>query len=193
MKTALRFVSSIAALVLTATFAAPLQAAPTLHLETDPATFAFRGFAAHARLVPEQSHWSIGVGVYALDFPDLLVDTNPENKDEGWDVRLDLGVGVFVDYYLRPEPDGWFFGAHIAAQRFQYERERFEDSADGTNGLLMVRAGYTWFPFDAGLYLMPWFGVGVTAPLGGNRAVGGEKYDVFPLIPYGALHAGWRL
>ncbi len=195
MKTPSTLLSSLPLAVFSALFwcASTADAAPHLHLETDPATFAFSGFAAHARLSPERSHWSVGLGAYALDFPDLLVNANPNNADEDWEVRLSLGAGAFVDYYLHAEPRGWFFGAQLAIQRFHYERAGVPGEADGSNLLLMPRTGYTWFPFDRGLYLMPWFGLGVTAPIGGSSSVGGEKYDVFPVIPYGALHVGWQL
>ncbi|MGE0321069.1 MAG: hypothetical protein AB7K71_11730 [Polyangiaceae bacterium] len=193
MKTTPWLLGSLTCFALTAAAASPAEAAPSLHMETDPATFAFRGFAAHVRVVPEESHWSVGAGAYALDFPALLVDANPDNADEGWDVRLSLGLGAFVDYYLRTDTSGWFVGAQLAAQRFHYEREGFAGSAASTSLLAMPRVGYTWFPFDSGLYLMPWFGIGATAPVAGDRQIGGEEYDVFPLIPYGALHLGWQL
>src|SRR5438874_11795861 len=64
------------------------SAATSVMIETDPATFALNGFAAHLRVVPRRAHVAVGVGVYALDFPSLLVDINGSNRGEDWSVRL---------------------------------------------------------------------------------------------------------
>jgi len=37
-----------------------------------------------------------GLGIYAMDFPDVFVDINNVNKDKGWDVRLDRGMNSLV-------------------------------------------------------------------------------------------------
>jgi hypothetical protein len=62
-----------------------------------------------------------------------------------------------------------------------------------TNVLVMPRVGYTWRPFEAaGFYVMPWLGVGGTARVGGDTALGGRTYDVFPVVAFGTVHVGWR-
>lgn len=181
------------ALVLLTPFAAsPARADTSLLLETDPSTFAFRGYAAHARIAPGAGHVALGGGIYALDFPKPLVDLNGKNRGEGWDVRLEVGGALFADYYLRPHAEGWFVGAELALQRYRYARDG-APGAHATNVVVMPRAGYQWRPFHAGFYVMPWAGLGVQGKVAGTETVGNQKYDVFPLVPYGALHLGWQL
>jgi hypothetical protein len=162
-------------------------------LETDPSTFAFGGYAAHLRWQPSaDSHWQFGAGAYAMDFPDLFVDINPDNADEGWDVRLDSGIGLFGEYYLKPGGKGWLLGAQLAIQRYSVENS--ELSANETafsNLLLMPYAGYRWYPTDSGLYLQPWAGLGVTGKISGSNDLGGDTYDVSPIIPFMTLHVGY--
>jgi hypothetical protein len=58
--------------------------------------------------------------------------------------------------------------------------------------LLMARVGYQWFPTRHGFYVMPWLGLGASAALSGERTVGGERYNVSPVIAFATLHTGWR-
>jgi hypothetical protein len=161
-------------------------------VETDPTTFVFGGFAAHARVVPGQGHVAMGGGVYALNFPGFLVDMNPNDKGAGWNVRLQLGGALFGDYYFRPNGDGWFVGAEAALQQFHYTNDHAPGDATATNLVLMPRGGYQWRPFDAGFYVMPWVGLGYQTQIAGSRQVGPRTYDLFPVIPYAAVHVGWR-
>lgn len=187
----------LAALVATATPAdastspAETARAPHLLVETDPSTFAFGGFAAHARLT--FGHAAVGLGAYAMNFPDVLVDNLPGNRGEDFGVRLQLGVGAFGDWFVRDDSKGLFVGAQAAVQRYRYTHDAVPDATGhGTNVLFMPRVGYLYQPFDAGFYLEPWMGLGLTARVAGDGRVGDRTYRVFPVIPYAALHVGWR-
>lgn len=196
-------------LLLAALVALPLVPAPAraqdagasteIFVETDPATFVLRGFAGHVRVRPAAlPRWLLGVGMYAMDFPSLLVDLSPANRDEGWDVRLRLGGGVFADYFLRPAPAGWFIGAEAALLGLRASRGA--EAARFVNVLLMPRVGYLARPFASGFFLMPWLGVGVTARVAGSADAGGETYELYPVSLsdsahvawHAALHVGWR-
>jgi hypothetical protein len=178
-----------------ATAARPALARPAVMVETDPSTFVLGGFAAHLRLQLEGSHFALGAGAYALNFPGLLVDLDGANRGAGWNVRLRLGAGLFADYYLAPQPRAWFVGAQVALQDFRYQNDASPgESASAVNALVMPRVGYLWRPFpSAGFYVMPWAGVGVTAQIAGGRRVGAKEYDLFPVIPFATLHVGWQL
>jgi len=162
-------------------------------VETDPATFVFHGFAGHLRLRPKAlPHWTFGVGAYALDLPSPLVDLDPANRGEGWHSRISLGVATFVDRYFRGDARGVFVGAQLGIQRYQITRDGVAGAANFTALLLMPRVGYTWQPFDAGFYVMPWLGVGTAPRIGGEVALQGQRYDVFPVVAFATLHVGWR-
>ena len=169
------------------------SAATSLLVETDPQPFLFKGFAAHVRAVPQREHLVIGAGVYALDFPALLIDLDPENRSAGWHARLRLGGAVFGDYSFKRDAEGWFVGAELALQDFRYTNDNEPGrAATALNFVVLPRAGYAWRPFDAGFYLMPWFGLGYTAQIAGERRVGARRYDLSPFVPYAALHLGWK-
>ncbi len=162
-------------------------------VETDPMTFVLGGYSAHARVAPTALRgWAIGAGVYAMDLPDAMVDINAENRDEGWNARLSFGAGVFADYQFAGSTSGAFVGVQAAIQRYRLTRDSMSGKAEYTAGLIMARLGYQWFPSRTGFYVMPWLGVGATTAIAGERQVGAQTYDVFPVVAFATLHAGWR-
>lgn len=171
--------------ILLTLFVTAASARAEVYVETDPSTFVLAGWSAHLRVGPASTpHWTFGLGGYALDLPSLIVEMG--NPDGGWDARIRVGYGVFVDRYFRDDRRGAFAGMQLALQHLRAERPgeevRFIDA------LAMPRVGYTWFPFESGFYLLGWVGVGVTAPIAGDT----RDYDVFPVIGFGAVHLGWR-
>jgi len=170
------------------------EAAAKVLVETDPATFAMEGYAVHLRVKPESiKQWALGFGVYALDFPDILVDLNSKNKNKGWDVRLVQGYGPFMDYYFSEDRRGWLVGVQAALQRFRLKNTSVSSSeASFTNLLIMPRVGYQWFPGKSGFYLFQWFGMGYTTKLHGNTELGTLSYNVAPSIFFGTLHVGYE-
>ena len=135
----------------------------------------------------------MGVGTYSMKFPDILVDFNPENADKGWDVQLKQGYGLFTDYYFNSTQDEWFLGAQLAIQEYRIKNsDTGSDHQDFTNFLIMPYVGYRWFPADDGIYIQPWMGIGYTEQISGSTQLGDNNYDVSPIIPYLAVHIGYR-
>lgn len=181
---------SLFALLLPAT----ARAAPETHVlvETDPATFGFRGFAGHLRVQPASTpHWTFGAGLYAMNLPGLLVDTNPDNRDEGWDVRLRLGAGLFADYAWSADGDGPVVGLQTAIHAWRATAAGAVTDERFTSALLMARLGYLWRPRDGGFFVMPWIGLGLTRRIAGDDEREGG-YATAPVMPMAALHVGWR-
>ncbi len=184
-------------LILTSLFLPASSAAQdrqTLSIETDPATFAFDGYAVHIRLtLPALPGWRFGAGTYAMDFPALLVDMNPDNKNQGWDVRLNSGIGLFTEYTPGGKSHGWFVGGQLALQDYQLGNP---DSAAGQAEfktlLMMLHTGYRWFPAGDHFYLQPWAGLGYTQKLDGSAKLGSKEYDIAPVIPFITVHVGYR-
>jgi hypothetical protein len=169
------------------------EPATAVLVETDPATFVFHGFAAHVRLRPKAlPHWTFGGGAYALDLPSPFVELDPANRGKGWHSRISLGGAAFVDHYFHDDARGLFIGAQVGFQRYRITRDGAPGATDFTALLLMPRVGYTWQPFDAGFYVMPWLGIGTAPRVAGDVTLAGQRYDVFPLVAFATLHAGWR-
>jgi len=159
-------------------------------VEIDPATYAFEGYSVHLKMTPAQlPQLQLGIGVYAMDFPDIFVDMHSKNKDKGWDVRLDRGIGFFADYYFDDSQEGWFAGAQLARQRYEIGLHGEQSSYDVT--LIMAHGGYRYNINDH-WYLKAWGGVGYAKKTSGSNVVAGEVYDVPDVVPFGALHVGYR-
>ncbi|MBK9034384.1 MAG: hypothetical protein IPL61_24480 [Myxococcales bacterium] len=190
-----RVAQVVISVVLASAPAAQAEPPARVLIETDPATFAFAGYALHVRLAPRAAPgWTVGVGTYAMDLPDALVGAAPANHGEGWHQRIRAGYGLFVDRDLDGDAAGTFVGAQLAVQRLALTRDEAPaDTRVYTAGLVMARVGYLWFPTRRGLYVVPWAGVGATAALAGERELAGETYQVFPAVAFAAVHVGWRL
>lgn len=169
-------------------YAVPAHATGIL-LETDPATFPLAGGAIHLRLRPATlSQWTFGAGVYALDFPGMLVDLTPENKDEKWNVRIQPGIGLFTDRDFGERNHHMTVGTQVGVQRFEVDAAGLNGSDGFWNLLVMPRIGYHWAPFHNGFYLFPWAGIGYTKTISGSTG----DFHVAPLVPFATMHVGWE-
>jgi len=171
----------------------PASSETRLMLETDPATFVLDGFAVHSRLEhPRARGWSLGLGLYSLEYPSLLVELDPENRDEGWRARMRIGYGAFLDRHFGTRRSSPFVGVQLAVQRFELARDKTTAPKDLAVGLAMARLGYRWFPTDAEFYVMPWAGAGVSVALSEPVEIDNETYNVRPLTLFATAHVGWR-
>lgn len=165
----------------------------TFSIETDPSTFAFKGYAFHIRIKPGNSkRLVIGAGTYALSMPGIMVDMNKDNKDKGWNVRIKSAYSLFGEYYFKEANNKWFVGLQAGVQNFRNTNNNIagKESKYG-NLILMPSIGYNWQPLKFPMYVKPWFGVGYTSNFSGNGSIDNFKYDISPLIPFVTLHVGY--
>lgn len=161
-------------------------------IEIDPATFVFKGYSAHLRIQPKFSdHMLIGVGIYAMDLPSVFVDFNKKNKDEGWDVRLNQGYGLFAEHHFGEVNKKWFAGAQTSIQEYRIKNDAVVGSQKFSNLLLMAYAGYTLKPFGNKLYFKPWAGLGFTTKVSGDNFLIEYEYDIAPMTVFATLHVGY--
>jgi hypothetical protein len=163
-------------------------------IETDPSTFIFKGYSLHLRVQPAASErFLIGVGTYAMNMPDMVVDLNKENRDEGWNVRIRSAYAAYGEYYFRKANDRWFVGEQLGIQNFKVtnDTEVIADEARFTNFLAMTYIGYSWHPYKGSFYVKPWAGLGYTKKVDGNTNVGSMNYDVAPIFPFVTFHIGY--
>lgn len=167
----------------------------TFSIETDPSTFAFGGYAFHFRIKPKNSqHLLLGAGTYALDMPDFLVSMNANNKDKGWNVRIDGAYSLFGEYYFKEANSKWFIGLQAGLQNFKNTNDSIlNKESKYSNLLLMPSIGYTLQPFRFPLYFKPWFGLGYTTKISGDNSIDNLTYNISPLSPFITLHIGYTL
>ncbi|MEQ8473466.1 MAG: hypothetical protein RIC35_19875 [Marinoscillum sp.] len=165
---------------------------PRLSAEVDPATFGMKGYSLHLRLQPAKSeHILMGLGTYAMNMPDLIVNFNKANKDQGWGVRIRQGYSLFGEYYFSEVNDCWFVGSQVGMQQFKLSREEVADKTTFTNWLAMGYFGYSWKLFDSHFYLKPWAGVGYTSKVSGSERLGDALYDIAPVTMFATFHVGY--
>ncbi len=163
-----------------------------ISVEIDPSTFVFKGYAFHVRVQPKNSqHLLLGAGTYAMNFPDVLVNLNKNNKDMGWQVRLNQGYGLFGEYHFSDVNKKWFVGTQLAIQQYTIAQENTPGEADYTTMLAMALGGYTWQPFNVPIYFKFWGGMGYTTKIAGENTLGNSSYNIAPLLFFGALHVGY--
>ena len=182
--------SIAAATILLSTTLQASEPEGSFSIEVDPATYAFSGYALHLKKnFAALPHWQFGVGAYAMDFPDVLVDLNDKNKNLDWEQRLSLGVGLFVDYFFEENQEGLFIGGQLAYQ--EYDVTRYGTSSEYTTMLSMGYVGYQYYFYD-NFYLKPWGGLGYQNKISGSSIVNGQEFDVAPLLVFAALHVGYK-
>lgn len=163
-----------------------------ISIEIDPATFAFGGYGLHIRLQPKvHQHLLVGLGTYAMDLPDLLVDFNPKNRAQDWNVRLNQGYGLFAEHHFYKVNEKWFVGTQVGIQEYKIGNDQLPSTSKFTNVLVMGTGGYTWKPFDFGLYIKPWAGIGYTSQIAGTNTVENRGYDIAPITMFATLHLGY--
>ena len=170
-----------------------IAAETRIGIETDPATFAFSGYALHARITPSGlPHWRIGAGIYAMDLPRFIIDLNASNQNQGWKVRITGGYGLFAEYFPDATRRGWLFGAQTSLQDFDLKKDTESGAkASYRNILLMPYGGYRWV-FARGFYLQPGLGLGYTQKIGGDNTLSGQHYDISPLMAFATIHTGFE-
>jgi len=162
-------------------------------IETDPTTFVFNGYSAHLRIKPANwQHLVLGVGVYAMDLPDFFVNINAENKDKGWNVRINSAYALFGEYYFKEANSKWFAGIQTAIQDYKISNDNIaNEESKYSTFLIMPSIGYTWLPFKFPLYIKPWAGIGYTKKISGNNSVSDLSYDISPVTAFITFHIGY--
>lgn len=165
----------------------------TFSIETDPTTFVFRGYSAHLRIKPANwQHLVFGAGVYAMDLPDFFININAENKDKGWNVRINSAYALFGEYYFIEANSKWFLGLQTAIQDYKISNYNLDnEESKFSTFLIMPSIGYLWLPFKFPLYIKPWAGIGYTKKISGNNSVSNLTYDISPVTAFITLHIGY--
>lgn len=164
-----------------------------LSVEVDPMTFLLKGYSFHVRYQPMFTDlFLIGIGTYAMDLPEAILNMNRENRDEGWEVRIRSAYFVIAEFYPKRANHGWFIGEQIGFQSLKVTNNREVRGATSFNNLLFVtHVGYSWHPYKGSFFVKPWIGLGFSEMIDGTNAVGNNAYDVGPWFPFFTVHFGY--
>ena len=196
MKVTIKAISVALVLLITlgtSTLKAQEKNGTTFSIETDPSTFAFKGYAFHVRIKPKNSqHVLLGAGTYGLNMPTFLVNMKKENKDKGWNVNIKNAVSLFGEYYFKEANQKWFLGLQAGIQTFKISNSNLPNqTAQYSNLLLMPSIGYNWHPLKNNLYIKPWLGMGYTTKISGDNNIQNLKYAISPMSNFLTVHLGY--
>jgi hypothetical protein len=131
-------------------------------------------------------HWHLQVTEFAANLYKIATP-------DGWHARMRSGTFFWVRYYARPDNEGWFVGAALAAIDWRYTRGDTPGAAEQDQFAVMPFAGYRWFPTPSGFYVLPWAGVALPFHTVGDATLGTMTYESkFPVFPLAAVHLGWE-
>lgn len=164
-----------------------------LSVEIDPATFLLSGYSFHLRYQPMFSEkFLIGAGSYGLDLPDIFVNLNEQNRDQGWNVRIKSAYSIFAELYFKQANQGWFVGEQIGFQNYKISNaNELNGSSRFNNILFMTYLGYSWHPYKGSFYIKPWAGLGLTDKVDGINKIGSLQYDISPVFLFLTFHVGY--
>jgi hypothetical protein len=121
-----------------------------------------------------------------------MVDMNSDNKDKGWNVRINSAFSVFGEYYFKEANKKWFAGMQVGIQNYKNSIKNVSGlDTKYSNLLIMPSIGYNWQPFSIPLNLKPWFGLGYTSKISGKNTINNLEYKITPLVPFVTLHLGY--
>ncbi|MEZ4829953.1 MAG: hypothetical protein R3C61_27275 [Bacteroidia bacterium] len=163
-----------------------------ISFEIDPITFISKGYSAHLRIKPGASdHLLLGAGTYAMEMPAAIVNLTSGNKNQGWDVRLNQGYGLFGEHFFSEVNRKFFLGVQTGIQQYKLSNESLSGNVKYTNALAMGYGGYAIQPFDFPLYFKIWGGLGYTAKISGENVLQDKEYQIAPLSMFATLHIGY--
>lgn len=164
-----------------------------LSIETDPMTTMFGAKTVSLLVEPENiRHWSLFTNVVSADFPQWMDDLlNPKNKDKGIDARIKVGGGFALDYFFRPEREGYYVGLINLFFNNALQKGSTEETVVSHN--IIPRVGYRWYPFKGrNFYVNPFLGIRYEYLLTKAMPLQGESFKAAGTQPFGTIHIGYH-
>ncbi|MDH5378382.1 MAG: hypothetical protein OEX00_08670 [Gammaproteobacteria bacterium] len=188
-----KFIAVILSLMLYSTSAHSSQS--NQYLEVDPGSYVFDGYSLnYFRNYPNRHDYRIGVAIFSFEFPDFIINSNPDNKGEEWSLRTKQGFDLYVDKFVsRSDKIEWFVGFisvyfenELSNDSISESRSRFTQISNG------LRSGLIWFPFDSDFYVSPWLAITHNSVIRGDTKIANKEYSVPVISPFATLHIGYK-
>jgi hypothetical protein len=174
-------------------------------VEIDPLPYIMGGAGGHFGWSPKKSkHFTFGLSFIAqTNYPKTFVELDSKNKEMGWSVKINQGMGLWTHYYFDIKNKAWFVGMQFFTQEMELTNDNFPRETDRTNTILIAaQAGYLWYPFKKErFYLRPWAGFGYQSVISGtiepdkvdpDLRIGDKEYHLATLMPFASIHFGFR-
>lgn len=151
-------------------------------VETDPAALLLNGGSLHVGA--RQEHWRLELGYYRADLPHWA------HNNDGLDASM-AGGGIKLQYFLREDGTGAFVGTGVGRVR-----RNVRDKAGVAAQLRTwhsdagLEGGYR-FAMGAHAYVTPWAGLDWISRHE-DSFVGGKRYRQKAVMPFAAIHLGYR-
>ncbi len=143
-----------------------------------------------------------------MEFPELLINLDKANADEGWSRRVDVAFALYLDYAFGSPGDGWHVGVALDLLSSTVGRDGFAQESSFLSFEVLPRVGYRWFPMKyltaamggdgprqdikgLGPFLHPWLGVGPIFALENTPQIGEEAFEESTIQFVGTVHLGW--
>jgi hypothetical protein len=172
--------------------------------EIDPLPYIMGGVGGHIGFTPKKSdHVSFGLSFISnMNYPDALINISDKNKDMGWHMKINQGMGIWTHYYFKEANEGWFAGLQLFTQEAQLENDDYPNEINRTNLVMAAfQAGYHIYPFkNISLYLRPWAGFGYQTAISAtfepdavtkDMIIGEKEYDLNNFMPFATIHIGY--
>jgi len=172
--------------------------------EVDPIPYLLGGVGGHFGWIPKKSeHFAFGIGfISGPEFPDAIINMDSKNKNQGWHLKINQGMGLWTQYYFKEKNQGWFAGLQLFTQEMELSNDDFPGETNRTNVLMIaLQVGYVWYPLKkARLYIRPWAGFGYQDIVKGtlepgkvtpDMVIGNKEYNLNKFMPFATFHIGY--
>jgi hypothetical protein len=172
--------------------------------EIDPLVLIMGGFGGHVGWAPKGiDNFIFGLGFVAgPELPEAISNIGNDSPDNEWQLKINNGIGLWVNYRFGETKSGWFTGFQVFTQEMELRNKNYAMETDLTNTfLLALQGGYQWYPWDnSGIFIKPWAGFGYQFPVSGSlnpdeidkeMSIGGKDYNLLAIMPFATIHIGY--
>ena len=163
-----------------------------LSISTDSLTWVIDGYSIIGTYeVHKVPFLRFHVEVFGIEVPKSLIDGYEPNYGEDWQRRIDGALMMSADYHPFKSIRGFHIGGGFNIQRSTVSRGGAENSQFEIFEPI-IRTGFQWYPFNQGLFITPYFVLGIPMYLTEPELIGGERYEEAAVLPVGSIQIGWR-
>ncbi len=163
-----------------------------ISISTDSLTWAINGYSIIGTYeLIKTPYFRYHVEAFGIEIPESSIDRYEPNKGDGWQRRIDGALMLSVDYHPFEKLRGIHVGGGFNIQRSTVSRGGSESTQFSTFEPI-IRTGFQWFPFNNGLFITPYFVLGIPIHLSEPEDIDGDVYKEAAILPVASVQVGWR-